>query len=64
MTHSATHIANAHLYQKLPYDTLNDFIGVTTLAKQVGVLVAPVAARDVGEAIHRAGKKAPRRDQL
>ncbi len=39
MTHSATHIANAHLYQKLPYDTLNDFIGVTTLAKQVGVLV-------------------------
>jgi len=39
MVHSATHIANAHLYKKLPYDTLNDFIGVTTLAKQVGVLV-------------------------
>ena len=39
MAHSATHIANAFLYKKLPYDTLNDFIGVTTLAKQVGVLV-------------------------
>jgi len=39
MTYSATHIANAFLYQKLPYHTLNDFIGVTTLARQVGVLV-------------------------
>ncbi len=39
MVHSASHIANAHLYKKLPYDTLNDFIGVTTLARQVGVLV-------------------------
>jgi tripartite-type tricarboxylate transporter receptor subunit TctC len=39
MAHSASHIANAHMYQGLPYDTLNDFIGVTTLARQVGVLV-------------------------
>ncbi|MBI2226419.1 MAG: tripartite tricarboxylate transporter substrate binding protein, partial [Betaproteobacteria bacterium] len=39
MAHSATHIANAFLYKNLAYDTLNDFIGVTTLAKQVGVLV-------------------------
>ena len=39
MVHSATHAANAHLYKKLPYDTLGDFIGVTTLARQVGVLV-------------------------
>lgn len=39
MVHSATHIANAHLYRKLPYDTLNDFIGVTPLATQVGILV-------------------------
>ncbi len=39
MTHSASHLANAYMYQKLPYDTLNDFIGVTTLARQVGVLV-------------------------
>jgi tripartite-type tricarboxylate transporter receptor subunit TctC len=39
MIHSATHVANPHLFKKLPYDTLNDFIGVTTLARQVGALV-------------------------
>ena len=39
MVHSTAHITNAHLYKKLPYDTLKDFIGVTTLAKMVGVLV-------------------------
>ncbi len=39
MVQSTTHVANAHLYRKLPYDVLKDFIGVTTLARQVGVLV-------------------------
>jgi tripartite-type tricarboxylate transporter receptor subunit TctC len=39
MVQSATHVANAHLYKKLPYDTLGDFIGITTLARQVGMLV-------------------------
>ena len=39
MVQSATHIANAHLYKKLPYDVLTDFIGITTLARQVGILV-------------------------
>jgi tripartite-type tricarboxylate transporter receptor subunit TctC len=39
MVQSATHVANAHLYKKLPYDVLNDFIGITTLARQVGILV-------------------------
>lgn len=39
MIQSATHIANAHLYKSLPYDTLGDFIGITTLARQVGMLV-------------------------
>ena len=39
MVQSATHIANAHLYKSLPYDTLGDFIGVTTLSRQVGMLV-------------------------
>ncbi len=39
MVHSATHVANPHLYRKLPYDTLNDFTGVTALAVQVGALV-------------------------
>jgi tripartite-type tricarboxylate transporter receptor subunit TctC len=39
MVQSATHVANAHLYKTLPYDTLGDFIGVTTLARQVSMLV-------------------------
>lgn len=39
MVQSATHLANAHLYKKLPYDTLGDFVGITTLARQVGMLV-------------------------
>ena len=39
MVTSATHVANAHLYKKLPYDALKDFIGVTPLAIQVGILV-------------------------
>jgi tripartite-type tricarboxylate transporter receptor subunit TctC len=39
MVTSATHVANAHLYKKLPYDPLKDFIGVTPLAIQVGLLV-------------------------
>lgn len=39
MVHSSTHIANAHLYPKLPYDTLKDFAGVALLASQPGVLI-------------------------
>jgi len=39
MVQSTTHVANAHLYKQLPYDVLNDFIGITTLARQVGMLV-------------------------
>ena len=39
MVQSTTHVANAHLYKKLPYDVLNDFIGITPLAVQVGMLV-------------------------
>jgi tripartite-type tricarboxylate transporter receptor subunit TctC len=39
MVQSTTHVANAHLYRNLPYDVLKDFIGVTTLARQVGVLL-------------------------
>lgn len=40
MVQSATHLANAHLYKSLPYDVLKDFVGVTTLARQVGILVS------------------------
>lgn len=39
MIHTGTHLANQHLYSRLPYDTLGDFIGVTTLGRQVGMLV-------------------------
>jgi tripartite-type tricarboxylate transporter receptor subunit TctC len=39
MVQSATHVANAHLYKNLPYDTLGDFIGISTMARQVGMLV-------------------------
>jgi len=35
---SATHLANAHLYKKLSYDPLRDFIGVSPLGRQVGIL--------------------------
>lgn len=40
MVHTATHVANPHLYRKLPYDTLNDFVGVGLLCAQLGMLVA------------------------
>ena len=39
MVYSATLVANAHLYKKLPYDALKDFIGITPVARLVGVLV-------------------------
>jgi tripartite-type tricarboxylate transporter receptor subunit TctC len=40
MVQSTTHIANAFMYKgKLPYDTLGDFIGLTPMARQVGMLV-------------------------
>jgi len=53
MVQSATHVANPHLYKKLPYDALKDFIGVTALARQVGMLVVhpSVPAKSVKEYI-------------
>jgi len=38
MVHSTTHVGNASLYKKLPYDTLKDFVGVALMAAQPGVL--------------------------
>jgi tripartite-type tricarboxylate transporter receptor subunit TctC len=38
MVYSATLLANAHLYKKLPYDALKDFIGITPVARIVGLL--------------------------
>ena len=39
MIHSATHVSNAHLYPKLPYDTLRDFAAVAPLSILLGVVV-------------------------
>ena len=38
MVTSASHISNAHLYKNLPFDALNDFIGITPLTVQTGIL--------------------------
>ncbi|MGE5465587.1 MAG: Bug family tripartite tricarboxylate transporter substrate binding protein [Methanocella sp.] len=59
MVQSATHVANPHLYKKLPYDALNDFIGVTTLARQVGMLVVhpSLPVKSVKEFIELAKKR-------
>lgn len=39
MIHSATHVANPHLYGKLPYDTLKDFVGIAPISAQIGMLI-------------------------
>jgi tripartite-type tricarboxylate transporter receptor subunit TctC len=39
MVTSASHISNAHLYKNLPFDALNDFIGITPLTVQTGILI-------------------------
>jgi tripartite-type tricarboxylate transporter receptor subunit TctC len=38
MVTSQSIVINAHLFKKLPYDALKDFIGITPLAAQIGVL--------------------------
>ncbi len=35
---AASHVSNPHLYTKLPYDALRDFVGVSPLARVVSVL--------------------------
>jgi tripartite-type tricarboxylate transporter receptor subunit TctC len=39
MVYSTTLLANAHLYRKLPYDALKDFVGITPVARLVLALV-------------------------
>ena len=34
----ASHVSNQHLYKKLPYDAVADFIGITPMARLVAVL--------------------------
>lgn len=39
MVHSTSHISNAHVYKKLPYDTLKDFAPIGLIVAQTGLLV-------------------------
>jgi len=59
MVNSATHVANAHIYKKLPYDTMRDFVGVLPLAQQVGMLVVhpSLPVKSVKELIALAKKR-------
>jgi len=60
MVHSTSHVGNAHLYKKLPYDTLKDFMGVALLAAQPGALTVhpSLPVKNVREFIALA-KKSP-----
>ena len=56
LIHSAGHVANPAIYPSLPYDTLKDFAGVTTLASLPNVLVvAPTKGyRNLQDLVDRA----------
>src|SRR5947209_4319935 len=43
LIHSAGHVANPAIYPNLPYDTIKDFAGVTTLASLPNVLITSPA---------------------
>jgi tripartite-type tricarboxylate transporter receptor subunit TctC len=60
LVHSATHISNPHLYSKVPYDTLKDFVGISPLGRQVGMLVVhpSLPAKTVKEFVEL-GRKRP-----
>ncbi len=55
----ASHVANAHLYKKLPYEALRDFTGVSPMARVVSVLTVHPAmpTRSVKEFIALAKQK-------
>ena len=54
----ASHVSNAHLYKKLPYDPLRDFTGITPLVNLVTVLTVhpSMPTRSVKEFIALARK--------
>jgi tripartite-type tricarboxylate transporter receptor subunit TctC len=54
-----SHVSNAHLYSKLPYDALRDFVGVTPLGRLVAVLTVhpSMPVRSVKELITLAQKR-------
>lgn len=60
MVQSTTHVANAHLYKKLRYDVLKDFINVSPMARQVGMLVShPSLPAKTGKEFVALAKKRP-----
>ncbi|HEX2826006.1 MAG TPA: tripartite tricarboxylate transporter substrate-binding protein [Burkholderiales bacterium] len=54
-----SHVSNAHLYSRLPYDALRDFTGITPLTKLVAVLTVhpSMPVRSVKEFITLAQKR-------
>ena len=55
----ASHVSNAHLYKKLPYDALRDFTGITPLSNLVTVLTVhpSMPTRSVKEFVALAQKR-------
>ena len=65
MVYSQTLLNNMHLYQKVPYDALKDFDGITMLTRMVGMLaVHPSMPVQHDEGVHRPGESAARRDPV
>jgi tripartite-type tricarboxylate transporter receptor subunit TctC len=59
---AASHVSNTHLYNKLPYDALRDFVGISPIARVVSVLTVhpSLPARSVKEFIALAQKNPKR----
>jgi tripartite-type tricarboxylate transporter receptor subunit TctC len=55
----ASHVSNPHLYRKLSYDALGDFVGITPLSRLVAVLTVhpSMPTRSVKEFIVLAQKR-------
>ena len=56
---AASHVSNAHIYKKLPYDALGDFVGISPLGKLSAVLTVhpSLPVRSVKEFIALAKKR-------
>ncbi len=56
---TASHVSNPHLYKKLPYDALGDFVGITPLSRLAAVLTVhpSLPVRSVKEFITLAQKR-------
>jgi tripartite-type tricarboxylate transporter receptor subunit TctC len=54
-----SHVSNAHLYSRLPYDALRDFVGITPLGRLVAVLTVhpSMPVRSVKELITLAQRR-------